>query len=139
MFNKKAKDLLHGKIYPSDVSGIVLILVSVFHCIASFDCITLFLIIQSQLFIYDASSFKYRMIMNKFKKFFQVVRVHIVVSIVIKLDVPATRPESDALSKDLKKKGFTFVGSTIMYAYMQACGLVNDHLTSCFRHSELTS
>jgi DNA-3-methyladenine glycosylase I len=54
-------------------------------------------------------------------------------------NVPATSPESDAISKDLKKKGFKFVGSTIMYAYMQACGLVNDHLTSCFRHSELTS
>jgi len=46
--------------------------------------------------------------------------------------VPATTPESDALSKDLKKRGFKFVGSTIMYAYMQACGLVNDHLVDCF-------
>ena len=45
--------------------------------------------------------------------------------------VPATSPESDALSKDLKKRGFKFVGSTIMYAYMQACGLVNDHLVDC--------
>ena len=45
--------------------------------------------------------------------------------------VPATTPESDALSKDLKKRGFKFVGSTIMYAYMQACGLVNDHLVDC--------
>ena len=46
--------------------------------------------------------------------------------------VPATTPESDALSKDLKKRGFRFVGSTIMYAYMQAIGMVNDHLVDCF-------
>jgi DNA-3-methyladenine glycosylase I len=46
--------------------------------------------------------------------------------------VPATTAESDALSKDLKRRGFNFVGSTIMYAYMQAVGLVNDHLTECF-------
>ena len=45
--------------------------------------------------------------------------------------VPATTAESDAMSKDLKKRGFKFVGSTIMYAYMQACGLVNDHLSDC--------
>lgn len=50
--------------------------------------------------------------------------------------VPATSPESDALSKDLKKRGFRFVGSTIIYAHMQATGMVNDHLTSCFRHKE---
>ena len=50
--------------------------------------------------------------------------------------VPATSPESDALSKDLKKRGFRFVGSTIMYAHMQATGMVNDHLTSCFRHKQ---
>lgn len=49
-------------------------------------------------------------------------------------DIPATSPESDAMSKDLKKRGFTFVGSTICYAYMQAAGLVNDHLVDCFRH-----
>ena len=49
-------------------------------------------------------------------------------------DVPATSPESDALSKDLKKRGFRFVGSTIVYAHMQATGLVNDHVTGCFRH-----
>ncbi len=48
--------------------------------------------------------------------------------------VPATSQESDALSKDLKKRGFKFVGSTIMYAHMQATGLVNDHLVSCFRY-----
>ncbi|WKV13377.1 DNA-3-methyladenine glycosylase I [Marivirga harenae] len=52
-------------------------------------------------------------------------------------EAPANSPESDALSKDLKKRGFKFVGSTIMYAHMQACGLVNDHLTSCFRYKEL--
>jgi len=49
-------------------------------------------------------------------------------------DVPATTPESDAMSKDLKKRGFKFVGSTICYAYMQACGMVNDHTTDCFRY-----
>ena len=49
-------------------------------------------------------------------------------------DIPATSPESDALSKDLKKRGFKFVGSTIMYAHMQATGLVNDHVTGCFRY-----
>jgi DNA-3-methyladenine glycosylase I len=49
-------------------------------------------------------------------------------------DVPAKTEESDALSKDLQKRGFNFVGSTIMYAYMQAVGLVNDHTTDCFRH-----
>ncbi|MEQ9278794.1 MAG: DNA-3-methyladenine glycosylase I [Balneola sp.] len=47
-------------------------------------------------------------------------------------EVPATSPESDALSKDLKKRGFKFVGSTIIYAHMQACGLVNDHTVDCF-------
>jgi DNA-3-methyladenine glycosylase I len=47
--------------------------------------------------------------------------------------VPATTAESDALSKALKKKGFRFVGSTIMYAFMQACGLVDDHVSDCFR------
>jgi DNA-3-methyladenine glycosylase I len=52
-------------------------------------------------------------------------------------DVPAKTDESDALSKDLKKRGFTFVGSTIIYAYMQAVGLVNDHTTDCFRHKEV--
>lgn len=51
-------------------------------------------------------------------------------------EVPATSPESDALSKDLKKRGFRFVGSTIIYAHMQATGMVNDHLMSCFRYRE---
>ena len=45
----------------------------------------------------------------------------------------ATTPESDALSADLKRRGFKFVGSTIVYAYMQSVGLVNDHVTGCFR------
>ena len=49
-------------------------------------------------------------------------------------DVPARSPESDAMSKDLKKRGFTFVGSTICYAFMQAVGMVNDHVTGCFRY-----
>jgi DNA-3-methyladenine glycosylase I len=48
--------------------------------------------------------------------------------------VPVRTPESDALSKDLLKRGFRFVGSTICYAFMQAVGLVNDHSTSCFRY-----
>ena len=52
-------------------------------------------------------------------------------------DVPATSPESDAFSKDLKGRGFSFVGSTVIYAHMQAVGMVNDHLVSCFRHSEV--
>lgn len=51
-------------------------------------------------------------------------------------NVPATSGISDRLSKDLKKRGFTFVGSTIMYAHMQATGMVNDHTTDCFRHKE---
>jgi DNA-3-methyladenine glycosylase I len=51
-------------------------------------------------------------------------------------EVPATTAVSDALSKDLKKRGFTFVGSTIMYAHMQATGMVNDHTTDCFRYRE---
>jgi len=52
-------------------------------------------------------------------------------------DLPATTPDSDAMSKDLKKRGFTFVGSTICYAFMQSVGIVNDHVTSCFRYQEL--
>jgi len=51
--------------------------------------------------------------------------------------VPAKTPESEAMSKDLKKKGFTFVGPTICYAFMQAVGMVNDHTTDCFRYREL--
>ena len=52
-------------------------------------------------------------------------------------DVPATTPESDALSQDLRRRGFTFVGSTIMYAFMQATGMVNDHARDCFRRLEV--
>lgn len=52
-------------------------------------------------------------------------------------DIPATTPESDAMSKELKRRGFKFVGSTICYAHMQATGMVNDHTTNCFRHAEL--
>jgi DNA-3-methyladenine glycosylase I len=52
-------------------------------------------------------------------------------------EIPARTRESDLMSKDLKRRGFTFVGSTICYAHMQATGMVNDHLVSCFRHAEL--
>jgi len=52
-------------------------------------------------------------------------------------EVPAKTAESDAMSKDLKRRGFKFVGSTICYAFMQAVGMVNDHLVGCFRHGEL--
>jgi DNA-3-methyladenine glycosylase I len=52
-------------------------------------------------------------------------------------DLPAMTQESDAMSKDLKKRGFNFVGSTICYAFMQATGMVNDHVVSCFRHDEV--
>ena len=51
--------------------------------------------------------------------------------------IPASTKESDAMSKDLKQRGFNFVGTTISYAYMQAAGMVNDHVVSCFRYSEL--
>lgn len=51
-------------------------------------------------------------------------------------DLPATSALSDTISKDMKKRGFTFVGSTIMYAHMQACGMINDHTVDCFRHKE---
>ena len=53
-------------------------------------------------------------------------------------EIPATTPESDAMSRDLKKRGFRFVGSTICYAFMQASGMVNDHTTDCFRYAELS-
>ena len=52
-------------------------------------------------------------------------------------EIPPRTAESDALSRDLKQRGFRFVGSTICYAFMQACGLVNDHVVGCFRHEEL--
>jgi DNA-3-methyladenine glycosylase I len=53
-------------------------------------------------------------------------------------EVPARTEQSDAMSRDLKKRGFTFVGTTICYAFMQATGMVNDHLVTCFRHAELS-
>jgi DNA-3-methyladenine glycosylase I len=53
-------------------------------------------------------------------------------------EVPAKTPESDTMSKDLKRRGFKFVGSTICYAFMQAVGMVNDHLVGCFRHGEVS-
>ncbi len=52
-------------------------------------------------------------------------------------DIPVSTPESDAMSKALKKDGFSFVGTTICYAFMQAAGMVNDHLVSCFRYNEI--
>lgn len=52
-------------------------------------------------------------------------------------ELPARTPRSDAFSKDLKQRGFRFVGSTIVYAHMQAVGMVNDHIAGCFRHAEL--
>jgi len=54
-------------------------------------------------------------------------------------DVPATTAESDAMSKDLKRRGFRFVGSTICYAFMQSTGMVNDHLVSCFRYARISA
>ena len=52
--------------------------------------------------------------------------------------IPAQTTEAEAMSKDLKKRGFSFVGPTICYAFMQACGLVNDHIVGCFRYHEVT-
>jgi Methyladenine glycosylase len=52
-------------------------------------------------------------------------------------EIPATSSESDAFSKDLKRRGFSFVGSTVIYAHMQAVGMVNDHLVDCFRYREI--
>jgi DNA-3-methyladenine glycosylase I len=52
-------------------------------------------------------------------------------------DIPSSSPESDAMSKDLQKRGFKFIGTTICYAFMQAVGMVNDHVVSCFRYKEL--
>jgi DNA-3-methyladenine glycosylase I len=54
-------------------------------------------------------------------------------------EVPSSTPLSDSMSRELKRRGFTFVGSTICYAFMQATGLVNDHLVPCFRHAEISS
>ena len=52
-------------------------------------------------------------------------------------DIPSSTPESDAMRKDLQKRGFKFVGTTICYAFMQAVGMVNDHVVGCFRYEEL--
>jgi DNA-3-methyladenine glycosylase I len=52
-------------------------------------------------------------------------------------EIPTVTPEAGAMSRELRDNGFTFVGPTICYAFMQACGMVNDHLTSCFRHTEV--
>ena len=52
-------------------------------------------------------------------------------------EIPASTPESTAMAKELKKRGFRFVGPTVCYSFMQACGLVNDHTVDCFRHAEL--
>jgi DNA-3-methyladenine glycosylase I len=54
-------------------------------------------------------------------------------------EVPARTPESDAMSRELVRRGFKFVGSTICYALMQSCGMVNDHLEDCFRHAQVAS
>jgi DNA-3-methyladenine glycosylase I len=54
-------------------------------------------------------------------------------------EVPATTPVAEAISKDLKQRGFRFVGPTIVYAHMQATGMVNDHLVDCFRHAEVAA
>jgi DNA-3-methyladenine glycosylase I len=53
-------------------------------------------------------------------------------------EVPATSPAADAMSRDLRRRGFRFVGPTICYAFMQAVGMVNDHLVTCFRHTEIS-
>ncbi len=53
-------------------------------------------------------------------------------------EIPASTPESDAMSRDLKKRGFKFVGSTICYAFMQAAGMVNDHTVTCFRYDQVS-
>jgi DNA-3-methyladenine glycosylase I len=54
-------------------------------------------------------------------------------------EMPAASPESEAMSRDLKARGFKFVGSTICYAFMQAAGLINDHTVGCFRHRTVTN
>ena len=63
----------------------------------------------------------------------------IINSFIKQSEVPATTPLSDKISKELRGKGFKFTGSTVVYAHMQATGMVNDHLVSCFRHSELAT
>jgi DNA-3-methyladenine glycosylase I len=84
-----------------------------------------FLEVQEEFGSFDAYSWRFvdgRRIKNRWKKL---------------SELPATSKESDAFSKDLKQRGFKFVGSTIIYAHMQAVGMVNDHLVSCFRYKEV--
>lgn len=84
-----------------------------------------FLAIQEEFGSFDAYCWRFvdgRPIVNRWKSGAQ---------------IPATSKESDAFSKDLKQRGFSFVGTTVIYAHMQAVGMVNDHLVSCFRHREL--
>ena len=84
-----------------------------------------FLEVQQEFGSFDAYIWKFtggKTIVNQWKKSSQ---------------VPASTPESDAMSNDLKKRGFKFVGTTICYAFMQAAGIVNDHLTHCFRYDEV--
>jgi DNA-3-methyladenine glycosylase I len=84
-----------------------------------------FLAVQKEFGNFDAYIWSFvnnQPIRNKFKKM---------------KDVPARTPESDAMSKDLLKRGFKFAGSTICYAFMQAVGMVNDHMVDCFRHDRI--
>ena len=84
-----------------------------------------FLEIQREFFSFDKYIWNFvggKPIVHKFKKI---------------TDLPSSTEESDKMSEDLKRRGFKFVGSTICYAFMQAAGLVNDHVTGCFRYSEL--
>jgi len=84
-----------------------------------------YLAVQEEFGSFDAYSWRFvggRPIRNRYRDLSQ---------------VPATSPESEALSKDLRQRGFKFVGSTVIYAHMQATGMVNDHLTGCFRHRQL--
>jgi len=84
-----------------------------------------FLAVQKEFGNFDTyiwSFVNHRQIRNKYKKM---------------KDVPARTPESDAMSKDLLKRGFKFAGSTICYAFMQAVGMVNDHIVDCFRHDQI--
>jgi DNA-3-methyladenine glycosylase I len=84
-----------------------------------------FLAIQEELGSFDAYCWKFvdgRPKLNRWK---------------VTREIPATSPESDAFSKDLKHRGFSFVGSTVIYAHMQAVGMVNDHLVDCFRYREI--
>ena len=84
-----------------------------------------FLKVQKEFGSFDSYSWRFvggKTIVNKWKRLDQ---------------IPATSKESDSFSKDLKKRGFKFVGSTIIYAHMQAVGMVNDHLVSCFRYKQI--